>query len=193
METVHFTQQTFRSLMECFARPGDQQQLEKSQEITGLYSATVSACLTFLDGEVSFYVANECPAIQHEIRAWTGAKLASVDQAHFIIIPANCSQEQAQFALQHAKIGNLVDPQQSATILFELTNEVGNVVHLQGPGIQHTKAVQLNISEQWLQLREVKNKEFPLGVDVLLIHSNASIMALPRTTKIQEVNQTWHT
>lgn len=193
MEIVHFTQQTFRSLMECFARPGDQQQLEHSQEITGLYPATVSACFTLLDGEVNFYVANECPIIQHEIRAWTGAKLASVDQADFIIIPADCSKQQAQFALQHAKVGNLVDPQQSATILFEMTNAIGNVVHLRGPGIQHTKAVQLNIPEQWLQLREEKNNEFPLGVDVLLINSNTNIMALPRTTKIQEVKQTWHT
>ena len=193
METVHFTQQTFRSLMECFSRPGDQQRLEQSQEITGLYSATVSACLTLLDGEVSFYVANECPIVQEEIRAWTGAKLVSVDLADFIIISADCSEQQAQHALQHSKVGNLIDPQLSATILYELTNQIGNVVHLQGPGIQHTKAVELNVPEQWLQLREMKNNEFPLGIDVLLINSNSDIIALPRTTKIQEVKQSWHT
>lgn len=193
METVHFTQRTFRSLMECFARPGDQQQLEQSQEIPGLYSATVSACLTLLDGEVSFYVASECPVIQQEIRAWTGAKLTSVDLADFIIISADCSEQQAQLALQHAKVGNLIDPQLSATILYEMTDQVGHVVHLQGPGIQHTKAVQLNVHEQWLQLREMKNNEFPLGVDVLLINSNSDIIALPRTTEIQEVKQSWHT
>lgn len=71
METVHFTQQTFRAIMECFASPGELKKLDVQLSMAGLYDATASLCITLLDGEVSYFSFSEGDI---DIQAWTGAK-----------------------------------------------------------------------------------------------------------------------
>ena len=188
MELTHFTQQTFRSLMDCFARPGKKEALQTLHSVEGLYPETLSVLVTLLDGEVSFQVLGEDERIQRELRAWTGAKVSDFNAADFIVVPAQAKREQVLDALEVAKIGNLIDPQQSATFVLELTQQQAVTVYeLKGPGIQQSEVVELALSPDILQLRAKRNREFPLGIDMILIDEAGKVLALPRTTIIEEV------
>lgn len=186
METVHFTQQTFRLLMDSFARPGEQQMLLQERQVTGLYNATVATLLTLVDGEVGFYIKDE--TLQREVFAWTNAKLVAKEQADFIVLPSNSDLEEVAEAIKRAKIGTLVDPQKSATIILEMTREEEATFVLRGPGIKGERQIKARFMPQWLEARAQKNGEFPLGIDIICVYEDGTVFALPRTTNIQEVN-----
>lgn len=185
METVHFTQQTFREIMNSFARPGEQHTLSETMQMNGLYNATAAVLLTLVDGEVSVYVEDE--AVQKEIFAWTNTKRASIEQADFIVLRASSTVEHITAAIEAAKVGTLVDPQKSATIILELRNDEKQSYILTGPGIEHDWHIEAHFNAQWLAARAQKNREFPLGIDILCVAEDDTIFSLPRTTKI-EVN-----
>ncbi|TKI70639.1 phosphonate C-P lyase system protein PhnH [Lysinibacillus mangiferihumi] len=188
METVHFTQLTFRTLMDCFARPGSKGTLQTLHSIDGLYPQTLSVLMTLFDGEISFQAVDDSKRLHQELRQWTGAKVKDYHEADFIIVPANANKEQILKVLEVVKIGNLIDPQQSATIVMELPQQSNEVVYqLTGPGILHKELVELGLSPDILALRAIRNREFPLGVDLILIDENGKVLALPRTTKLEEV------
>lgn len=187
METVHFTQQTFRAIMECFASPGELKKLDVQLSMAGLYDATASLCITLLDGEVSYFSFSEGDT---DIQAWTGAKKAAIELADFIIVSSDATEEQVIRAIHSAKIGNLINPQQSATIIIEISNETQPKTYkLTGPGIQTKRIISCNLPTSFIKERAHKNKEFPLGVDVVIVDSSANLFALPRTTQIEEVEE----
>lgn len=186
METVHFTQQTFRLLMDSFARPGEEHMLQGERQMTGLYNATAATLLTLVDGEVSFYVKE--PTLQREIFTWTNAKFASKEHADFIILPASSEVEEVAAAIEQSKIGTLVDPQKSATIILEMTLEEETSFVLRGPGIKGERQIEARFLPQWLEARAHKNREFPLGIDIICVYEDGTVFVLPRTTNIQEVN-----
>ena len=57
---------------------------------------------------------------------------------------------------------------------------------LEGPGIANTENVEIAGSEYWMDARAEANKEYPLGVDMILIDRQSNIMCLPRTTIIHD-------
>ena len=188
MEITHFTQQTFRTLMDCFARPGKKVALQSLHSVEGLYPETLSVLMTLLDGEISFQALDEDERLQRELRAWTGAKMDDFNAADFIIVPAQAQLEQILAVLEVAKIGDLIDPQKSATFVMELTQQQEVTVYeLKGPGIQQSEVVELALSPDIFQLRAKRNREFPLGIDMILIDEAGNVLALPRTTIIEEV------
>lgn len=188
METVHFTQRAFRTLLNCFARPGTASELERDYSVEGLYAETITVCMTLLDGEVSFQTAAECQEINQAVRVLTGGQIKPLEQADFIIIPHGTKKEQLLEAIEAAKVGDLIDPQKSATVIIELDEMTPTMTaQLMGPGIETVEVVELAICEELIALRASKNKEFPLGIDCILIEQSGRVMALPRTTSVKEV------
>lgn len=185
METVHFTQQTFRDIMNSFARPGEQHTLSETMPMNGLYGATAAVLLTLVDGEVSVYAEDE--ALQKEIFAWTNTKRAAIDEADFIVLRAGSSAEQITAAIEAAKIGTLVDPQKSATLIIELQGDKQSYI-VTGPGIEHDDTLEASLHAQWIAARAKKNREFPLGIDIICVTADDTIFSLPRTTKIEVTN-----
>ncbi len=57
---------------------------------------------------------------------------------------------------------------------------------LQGPGIETAENAQIAASELWMIDRAEANKEYPLGVDMILIDRHRNLMCLPRTTMIHD-------
>ncbi|MEE1132035.1 MAG: phosphonate C-P lyase system protein PhnH [Caryophanon sp.] len=186
METVHFTQQTFRQIMDCLARPLSEQTLQQTAPIDGLYAATAAILHTLVDGEVSVYAT--CDKAQQHITAWTNAKQATAEQADFIVVRA-AEREQVTSCIEQAKIGTLIDPQQSATIIIELAESETHRYSVSGPGIQTAVQVELPIAKEWIAVRAQKNREYPLGVDILFVQEDGSIFALPRTTIVKGEQQ----
>ena len=62
----------------------------------------------------------------------------------------------------------------------------GKQLVVEGPGIEQTENAELDGSENWLEERAEAVKEYPLGVDLILIDQNSNLMCLPRTTIIYE-------
>lgn len=73
-------------------------------------------------------------------------------------------------AIERAKHGTLKNPHDSATIFAEV-DEITNTstLKLTGPGIQSEEQVHVETESEWLAERQVKNKEYPLGVDLMFI------------------------
>ena len=83
-----------------------------------------------------------------------------------------------------AKRGTLTNPQQSATIIIEteyLSNGTPAYVRRTG-NCSIRKTWKLREVSYWVTERAEANKEYPLGVDMILIDRNSNMMCLPRTT-----------
>lgn len=192
MENVHFTQRTFRTLLNCFARPGTVGQLEHRYSVAGLYTETVTVIFSLIDSEVSFQTVGEQIEINQQIRALSGGQIKPEHMADFVIVPHSATEQQQLDTISSAKIGDLVDPQKSATIIVEIDETTPAIpIELTGPGIEEAEVIKMNISKELLALRDSKNKEFPLGVDFIFIERSGHVIALPRTTKVKEVTNEW--
>lgn len=189
MELTHFTQQTFRTLMTCMSRPGQQETLQKHTDINGLYAETLSVAMTLLDGEIRFATVGQHATLQQELSAWTGAQLTTLEQADFIIIPQTATLTEVIPALQQANIGDLVDPQHGATIIMEVPTAAQKVWSLKGPGIKEETLLKLALPIEVALTRAQRNKEFPLGIDMIFVDDSGQVVALPRTTIVEEVKQ----
>ncbi len=174
------TQQAlFRILMNAMAHPGRGYSLQDC--IANNTRTSLAVLATLLDGEVSL----ADPHCLLDDRDWPllQAKSATNDQADYILCDA---LQAADFV---PKIGSLVCPEQSATLIMVMKSLTAGELALQlsGPGIQTTTSCHWQgMDHSWLTLREQCNASFPLGIDMLLL-ADSSITAIPRTTHVELV------
>ncbi|MCZ2259165.1 phosphonate C-P lyase system protein PhnH [Sporosarcina sp. G11-34] len=192
IDVVHDTQEVFRTILHCMSRPGTIKNIEevgKPVKPFGYcqHSTSVTA-ITLLDAEVSFHVIGEnATAIENYLSAFTLSKVADVHIADYIFIMKDAKKQTISDIFNKAKKGTLLNPHESATIIVEtdaLSN--GKDLLLKGPGIQHTENVKIDGSEFWVMERAEVNKEYPLGVDMVLIDRESNMICLPRTTMIHD-------
>jgi alpha-D-ribose 1-methylphosphonate 5-triphosphate synthase subunit PhnH len=69
--------------------------------------------------------------------------------------------------------------------LAETISEGGSL-QLSGPGVEPGAALDIAPGGSWLAARAERNREYPLGVDMILADSAGRIVALPRTTLVGE-------
>lgn len=190
LDLVHDVQSAYRMLIDSMSRPGTISNVsEEAQKIdfqTECSKSLVVMALTLLDTEVTFKVVS-----QHEVEVTrfinqlTYAKSTSIDSADYIFVLQDATSEQLQAAIRMAKPGDLVNPQESATLIIEVdavTRE--RELILKGPGIEKETFVQIVSDHGWIDYRVEKNAEFPLGIDLLFIDTNDNLLALPRTTQV---------
>lgn len=189
---VHDVQTAYRKVIDSMSRPGKITNLEeeasKADFHTGCYPSTEVLALMLLDTEVTFKVfsAKE-DHITGLINQFTYAKAAEADQADFIFLLKDCNQQHLETAIRSAKIGSLMNPHESATIIIETSSiQEGIDLVLTGPGIETGHMVSISSVDTWLEIRNEKNKEFPLGIDIIITDANHSILCLPRTTQIRK-------
>lgn len=192
IDVVHDTQEVFREILHCMSRPGTIKSIaevsERLERKTFCQNATFLSAMTLLDAEVGFHVVGENTASNEELfSAYTLSKLADLKEADYIFIMQDAEKLFIQDVFTQAKKGTFIDPQHSATIIIE-TEMLLNEQHLtlEGPGISNTESVKIAASEYWVNARAEANKEYPLGVDMILIDRQSNIMCLPRTTIIQD-------
>lgn len=185
---AHSTQQAFRKVLEALSFPGEINLLDECpNDMAPLISQTALVCMTLLDSEVSFYVNND--NISKTIHAYTGSHSIGVSNADFIIIPLPTSTDEILVKLNQAKIGDLVSPHKSATVILEVESlTTGFNYELNGPGIKGTVQLNCSVSPEVIKKRKAINAEYPLGIDIILIDPQGNVVGLPRTTQIREVN-----
>lgn len=191
IDLVHDTQEIFRTMLHCMSRPGTIENIEEIGSPTGQHeycghSIFVNA-ITLLDAEVLFHVVGEnAESIGEHFSSFTFSKVGELHEADYIFIMKDADEKMISDVFKKAKKGTLENPQQSATILIETDMlAVGNQLALEGPGIEYTESVEIDASEYWIDERAEANKEYPLGIDMILIDVRSNMMCLPRTTMIR--------
>ena len=196
-DAVNHTQQIYRKLLDCMARPGKVNSIEPylvQDDHESLFSKPLlSLAYTLVDREVSFHVISDLKEKAEQYIYWqTFSQAAELHEAHYVFIGKQLSDSEIQSVMNEVKAGTLEDPHLSATILIQvntLTDSPGDGMKLKltGPGIQGTREVYADgMSSGWITERKKINSEFPLGVDMILTTSSGEIMAIPRTTLIEK-------
>lgn len=171
-----YQQRAFRALMSAFSFPGRRQTLPVCSDATGPTCIAAVLC----DNEVTLAAPDQLiePA---DIRR-LGIREASLENAGFIIADGSRAPTFAP------ALGSLAEPEQGATIIVRvasLENSNEFPLMLEGPGIQDTQALSVSgLNSQWLAERTRWNRNFPMGVDLILV-DDTHVVALPRTTRIR--------
>lgn len=177
----------FRKLMTAMSRPGIVQDFSEAPEPPrGFYQSTAGIALTLLDFETRVWLD---PALRgDEAEAWlrfhcNAPLTVEPELAQFAIVAdAATSPPLAEFHQGTARY-----PDQSTTVILQvasLTN--GESVVLEGPGIKEPLTTNVTglPADFWQQWR-ANGEVFQFGVDVMMT-DDASVLALPRTTRVKE-------
>lgn len=192
LDVVHDIQTVYRKLVTATSRPGISVVLEREAKTLDVQmeclSSTILLALTVLDHEVTFNViAKEEEEVSRMINQLTYSKPVDLPEADFIFILQDASEEQMKEALTKAKVGDLFNPHESAMIILEVPDVTkGDSMILSGPGIQDESFISLPNVSAWIGVRNEKNIEFPLGIDMYFVDQQDRLIALPRTTQIRE-------
>jgi alpha-D-ribose 1-methylphosphonate 5-triphosphate synthase subunit PhnH len=194
LDAVHDLQRVFRKILAATASPGAIVDLAGEAELLDLElplnRGILLVALALLDGETSFAVDSADRGAHGEtVSHMTYAKATRPEEADFVFVLGGADPAGAIAA---ARIGTLVDPHLGATIVVEVESleEEGGALELSGPGIESLARLGVRPAAVpgagWIAARAAKNREFPLGVDLILVDSRCRLAALPRTTVIRE-------
>lgn len=189
---VHDIQSSYRKILNCMARPGIIENIKEESEKIDIdvkfYKSTMVLMLMLLDGEVSYkIITDKKEELTNVTSQMTSANSAQTQDADFIFILSDASPEKIGGVFKDAKVGNLLNPHKSATIIFEtegLSKEQD--LALIGPGIENTNYVKIQTNTGWIKERHKVNFEFPIGIDIIFTDSSSNIMCLPRTTQVSK-------
>ncbi len=190
LDMVHDIQGAYRKLLTAMSRPGTIENISneaaKADMEISFYPGTLILMLMLLDSEVSFHiVGEEQEAIASLIHQLTYSSHRSLEEADYIFVLRGARDEEKLQTLKTAKLGNLVDPHASATIIFEVEelNKSKELI-LQGPGIEDRAYMGVTLFESWIEERTQRNSQYPLGIDIILADRASRIVGLPRTAQI---------
>ncbi len=195
LDPVHDLQSVFRKIMRAASFPGEIVDLEPEcgRLAAGLPVSReiLLIALTLLDAETGFCFASghseECETL---VSRMTFARRREPGEADFIFISSDCPF--GVRVLEAARTGTLADPHRGATVVLELpfiTPAVDSggheVLTFSGPGIRTSRRMKAGGDLSWVDTRAVKNAEYPLGIDMILIDGNGRLAFAPRTTRIE--------
>jgi alpha-D-ribose 1-methylphosphonate 5-triphosphate synthase subunit PhnH len=195
IDLVQDTAKSYRKLLDSFSRPGEIFSLAdytKNIDIeTPFFDSTLLISYILLDGEVSYNIVD--PKVRESkdlISRLTYSNLKSFEQSDYIFLTLNGDQELKKEAILQSKVGSFENPHKSATIICEVESLFeGDSYIFKGPGIKTQNKIQLNFLNNWLKIRNFKNKEFPLGIDMIFIDREDNLMSIPRTTETKGCNK----
>ncbi|KAA0954956.1 phosphonate C-P lyase system protein PhnH [Planococcus sp. ANT_H30] len=187
IDRIHDLQQVYRKIVHSMSRPGTistiKQQTKNVDVDFGCTDALILSAMALLDAEVTFHViAKNRTDLIGKISEYTSARFASVQEADFIIVLKDDKEIDILEAMIQCKIGNLIDPHQSATWIIESADLVNEgPLQLTGPGIRTEDYLQTGQSNQFWQTRDSRIKEYPMGIDLIFADKAAQIACIPRS------------
>jgi alpha-D-ribose 1-methylphosphonate 5-triphosphate synthase subunit PhnH len=181
-DRVHDAQQTFRTLLDALAQPGQVRTLTAA--ITppqGLTPACAAACLTLLDLETQVWLQ---PGLHESVTSWllfhTGCRLTPYPQASNFAVIWDLTRLPDLDAFNW---GTAECPETSTTVLIQTEQlSQGIPIVLKGPGILQECAIAPQLPEQFWRQWQRNCQSYPLGIDVFLFAQHR-VMGLPRTAK----------
>lgn len=192
LDMVHDIQSVYRKVLNAMSRPGLienlSEEVKKSDINISCYNSTFLIMLMLLDREVSFNIVSEnSNQISSLISQMTYSKIKPVEEADYIFVLEDSCDKCLERVIEVSKIGDLIDPNKSATIIAEtegLNNKENCQLLFKGPGIKEVCEINILGKTQWIEKRREKNEEFPLGIDLIWVDKNDNVLCIPRTTHI---------
>jgi alpha-D-ribose 1-methylphosphonate 5-triphosphate synthase subunit PhnH len=186
-DKVLSAQSTFRSVMSAMARPGSVQPIAVSVGAPdGMMRGTAAIALTLFDHDTPIWL-DGAMAARSEVARWlkfhTSAPLVDgASIASFALI----GDAKNLPALDRFAFGSNEYPDRSTTMILQVESlSQGPAYQLRGPGIDGVSTLRATIEPRDLFARLAINATlFPRGIDVVLV-DDASIVALPRTTRLE--------
>ena len=172
--------QAFRALLEAMARPGVRQQISGAQPPKPVSPAAGAVLLTLTDPNTPVYLAGEhdIEVVRDWITFQTNAPLVTrPSEADFAL-----GTWDALMPLGDYPIGTPEYPDRSTTLIVERPALDGTRFRASGPGIETTQEIALPEADAFV----LNAACYPLGLDFIFT-SGAELMALPRTTRIEEM------
>ena len=193
IDYIHDIQRAYRKVIRAMSYPGSV--IDLSEEAASIEPEPpfnpvfMLLALTLLDGEVTFMMASgDAVRDARLIAEATYARSAAPGNSRFLFI-TDTAPNRAE-TLAEAPAGTLADPHLGATALMEVPPLESSrqrrpvSLVLSGPGIEDASIVSVEDAEWWTSIRDEKNGEYPLGIDIILIDDACKILALPRTTVV---------
>lgn len=195
---VHDTRRLYRSLLDCMARPGKINSISALlQTVPGdlpCSNGTYAIGRTLLDHQVGFYLytgtTGDAEAVNY-LQWLTGGVPLAVKEADYLFFDSQPSPEQIAEVMHSIRVGTLLEPEKSATMIIRVagvshSSEHGQPMVLHGPGINGRRTLFVDgLHSEWLHLRAERNSEYPTGCDFILYGEDGNLTALPRTTVIE--------
>nr|BBJ02360.1 carbon-phosphorus lyase subunit PhnH [Marinobacter nauticus] len=174
-----YQQRAFRALMTAFSFPGRPQSLPSCGDAASPTCIAAVLC----DNEVS--LADPDQLIEPADIRRLGIREAGIENAGFVIADGR------QAPTFEPALGSLAEPEHGATIIVRVTSLEDSSefpLILRGPGIEDTQTLSVGgLNNAWLTARTRWNRNFPMGIDLILV-DNTRVVALPRTTRIRGGN-----
>lgn len=187
-DPVFQSQATFRAVLDALAEPGSERAVDGLTEAPAPLSPVAAAVIaTLADFETTVW--RDAALRNPEIEAWlafhTGAP-AVLDPARAVFAVIGAAEDCPDFA--DFALGTDVDPSTSTTLVLQVAGFAeGRRYRLSGPGIDGAREVTIAGAPADLAARLAANRAlFPRGVDLILA-GPASVMGLPRTTRLEEI------
>ncbi|MBS0242436.1 MAG: phosphonate C-P lyase system protein PhnH [Proteobacteria bacterium] len=186
-DPIDDAQRIFRAAMNALARPGSIQCLDGLPEPPAPFNKVGFALvLALTDHETPVWLDRPLSAngrCAAHVRFHTGAPVVSDPlRSTFAVV----TQLGTHGALPSLATGSLEYPDRSTTLILQVEHLwEGDGLLLRGPGIESTARLAISPLPQGFIATMAANHElFPCGVDVLLA-SDTSLAALPRTTVLE--------
>lgn len=184
-DKVVSAQNTFRSVMEAMARPGNVQRITASSGApAGVMQGAAAIALTLFDHDTPIWL--DPSLATSEVSKW----LKFHTSAPVVSDPSICSfaligDAAALPSLSSFSFGSGEYPDRSTMLILQVESlSEGPAFELQGPGIDGAARLQAQIQPRDLFERLAVNAAlFPRGIDVVLVHDDL-IVAIPRTTRL---------
>lgn len=167
--------ENFKSLSDALSQPGNKTIIKPLFESKLLAIASV-----LLYSEVSYYYNGSRDMTL--IEAITNPKVETINNADYLF----CDEIDINL-LKEAKKGDYLNPDFSASLIFQCKSFDTTPVLLSGPGIKDEKEVNLPCDKEFIKTLIEKNSEFPLGIEIYFICKSGELIALSRTTKIEVI------
>lgn len=188
------TQTVFRTLLNCMARPGTIGHLDQKLNFGKLDKPFTnyffSIALTLLDQEVLFHVWNNQYPAAAQLQAYTMSRPGKLEDCDYLLVSGA-----EYFDLSRLKKGSWQFPDESATIICQVESLTAPAIRqaetirfeLRGPGIPSLREISVGglnpaLLEPWRQC----NREYPQGLDWILVDRSGQVCCLPRSTKFTE-------
>lgn len=184
-----YTQTVFRTLLDCMARPGIIACLESSPgELSAPFTEyLLGIALTLLDQEVVFHVWDDQHQVTAQLQLQTVSRPGKLEDCDYFLVYGS-----ETFEIDRLRRGIWQFPDESATIICQVDRLASSPIHqtemirfeLRGPGIQRAREISVaglnpGILKPWQRC----NREFPLGLDWILVDQSGQVCCLPRSTR----------